>query len=203
VAVCVGRPAAHEWLGKLVRTAIFKEPAAGRVAARGGNLEGDEQAFAAHGGPDKAVYAYAAEDSAWWAAQVGRSLEPGAFGENLTLRGVDVTGAAVGERWRVGDALLEVREPRLPCLKLGLRLGDRRLPPRFARAGRPGAYLAIVEEGDLGAGDAVTVAHRPAHGVTVGLVAQAYHRDRGLAPRLLDARELPAGWRRWAEGIMA
>jgi MOSC domain-containing protein YiiM len=195
VSVNVGQPAEYEWLGSIVRTAIFKEPVSGRVQARGFNLAGDEQANReVHGGADKAVYAYAAEDAAWWDRQLG----PGAFGENLTLAGVPVTDALVGERWRIGSALLEVRQPRVPCAKLGLRMGDRHFPRHFAAAGRPGAYLAILQEGELGAGDPVVVEHRPGHGVTVGLVARAYHSDRTLAPRLLAAPELPAEWHEWA-----
>jgi MOSC domain-containing protein YiiM len=92
----------------------------------------------------------------------------------------------------------QVTAPRVPCWKLGVRMGEARFPRRFAAAGRPGAYLAIVEGGELGAGDRVEVIHRPSHGVTVGLVAASYHRDHGLAPRILAAPELPAGWRTWA-----
>lgn len=194
-SVNTGQPTEYQWLGSTVRTAIFKQPVAGRVWARGTNLDGDEQANReVHGGADKALYAYAAEDTAWWGEQLG----PGAFGENLTLAGVPVTDAEVGERWRVGSALLEVRQPRIPCAKLGLRMGDRHFPRRFAAADRPGAYLGIVEEGELGAGDPVVVEHRPGHGVTVGLIARAYHNDRTLAPRLLAAPELSDDWRAWA-----
>lgn len=203
VSVNVGQPTDHEWLGSTVRTAIFNTPVGGRVRARGRNLDGDEQAYhEVHGGAEKAVYAYAAEDADWWAAQLGRGLEPGVFGENLTMTGVQVTDAAVGERWRVGTTLLEVRQPRIPCAKLGLRMGDRLFPRRFAAAGRPGAYLAILEEGDLGAGDTVIVEHRPDHDVSVGLMARAYHTDRALRTALLAAPELPADWREWAlEGV--
>lgn len=199
LAVRVGLPAEHAWLGRTVRTSIFKQPVAGRVAAAGANLAGDAQADrTVHGGPDKAVYAYAAEDLVWWSAELDREVGPGAMGENLTLSGVDVSGAVVGERWQVGSAVLEVRQPRLPCFKLGLRMGDRRFPPRFLRAARPGAYLAIRAAGEIGAGDPVVVAHRPAHGVTVGVLAAAYAGDRGLAPALLAAPELTDDWREWA-----
>lgn len=198
-SVNVGAPAEHSWLGRTVRTAIFKQPVAGPVAARGVNLQGDEQADRdVHGGHDKAIYAYAAEDIAWW----GEGLGPAAFGENLTLSGVDTAALVVGERWRVGSALLEVRQPRLPCHKLGLRMRDRHFPRRFAIADRPGAYLAIVGEGVLQAGDEVRVIQRPAHGVTVGLIARAYHHDRDLAAHLLAAPELPEGWRAWAQDVI-
>jgi len=204
MAVCVGAPADHDWLGRTVRTAIHKEPVTGRIPVRGVNLAGDDQADReVHGGPDKAVYAYGASDTAWWQGELGRELGPGAFGENLHVEGLDVSAALVGERWRVGGAVLEVCQPRLPCFKLGLRMGDPRFPPRFGRAGRPGAYLRIVEEGTVGAGDEVVVQDRPDHGVTVALVADAYHRDRALAPRLLAAPALTGSWQEWAADVVA
>lgn len=198
-AVNVGGPAEHEWLGHAVTTAIFKYPVSGRVAIAGVNITGDDQADRdVHGGPDKAVYAYAAEDTQWWEARLGRPLGPGAFGENLTTRGLDLTGAVVGERWRVGSAILEVSQPRLPCFKLGLRMADRHFPRRFAAAVRPGAYLRILGEGHVGAADTVEVVSRPAHGVTVGMVSRAYFDDRSLVTRLLSAPELPKSWLDWA-----
>ena len=196
-AVNVGAVRTVRTPSREITTAIWKSPVEGRIPVRGVNLEGDDQADRrVHGGPDKAVYAYAAEDAAWWASEgVGVPLGPGAFGENLTTEGVDVTGAVVGERWRVGSALLEVAQPRLPCFKLGLRMEDPGFPARFARADRPGAYLRIVEEGDLGAGDVVDVHDRPAHGVTVALVSRAMLRDPFLTGRALEAPELAAGLR--------
>jgi MOSC domain-containing protein YiiM len=183
--------------GRDVPTGIFKEPVAGRVAVRGVNLEGDDQADRrVHGGPDRV--AYAAEDLDWWGVRLGRSVPPGAMGENLTVRGIDVTGAVVGERWRIGSAVFEVTSPRVPCFKLGIRMGDPRFAQRFAKARRPGAYLRIVDEGDVGPGDTVDVLDRPGHGVTVKLVADAYHDDHTLAAKLLDAPELTDGWRHWA-----
>jgi len=187
-----------------VPTGIFKRPVTGRVATRGVNLDGDDQADRqVHGGPDRAVYAYAAEDLEWWADQVGRPLPAGSMGENLTTADVDVTNAVIGERWRIGSVVLEVAAPRTPCFKLGIAMGDGRFPPRFAAAGRPGAYLRIVEHGELGAGDAVTVGDVPAHGVTVALVAHAYHDDHSLAARLLTAPALGAGWPEWARRQLA
>ncbi len=183
-----------------VTTAIWKEPVEARVEVRGVNLAGDDQADRnVHGGPDKAVYAYAEEDYHWWATELGRPLGPGTFGENLTLRGVAVTDAVVGERWAVGTCELEVCQPRTPCSKLGLRMGDVSFPRRFTVAGRPGAYLRIVTEGELGVGDEVVVLHRPAHGLTVGTVPQARTRaGRALLPRLLEAPELATSWSAWA-----
>jgi MOSC domain-containing protein YiiM len=182
-----------------VTTGIFKEPVVGRVATHGVNIDGDDQADRrAHGGPDRAAYAYADEDERWWSEQLGREVGPGSMGENLTTSGLDVTGALIGERWRVGSVLFEVSSPRVPCFKLGIRMGDARFQQRFAAAGRPGAYLRIVEHGDLATGDPITVLHRPAHDVSVALVAHCYHDDRSLAARLLVAPELTDSWRAWA-----
>src|SRR5918995_7336371 len=176
LSVNVGRPRKVDSGRRTVLTAIWKTPVEGRVAVRGVNVEGDDQADrSVHGGPDKAVYAYAIEETREWEAELGRELGPGAFGENLTITGVDVSGALLGERWRVGTTLLEVVQPRLPCFKLGLRMGDPAFVRRFGRASRPGAYLRIVEEGELGTGDPVEVdtGALPDHGVSVRLVSDA------------------------------
>jgi len=204
VSVNVGQARAVDRNGTPATTAIWKHPIAGRVAARGVNLEGDEQADrSVHGGPDKALYAYAVEDTAWWEGELGRELGPGAFGENLTIRGIDPSLAVVGERWAAGSALLEVSEPRLPCWKLGLRFGDAGFVRQFTRAARSGTYLRIAQEGDLGAGDEIRVVDHPAHRVTVGDIWRIYHRDRDSASALLDVPELSAGWREWAEQHVA
>jgi MOSC domain-containing protein YiiM len=198
-SVNVGRITVHEHHGRQVSTGIFKEPVTGRVSTRGDNIDGDDQADrAVHGGPDRAAYAYASEDLVWWEGELGRDVPPGSMGENLTTTGLDVSGALVGERWRIGSAVFEVSAPRVPCYKLGIRMGDGRFPVRFAKAGRPGAYLRIVEHGDFGEGDVIEVVRRPEHDVSVALVARAYHEDHALAPLLLAAPELSAGWREWA-----
>jgi MOSC domain-containing protein YiiM len=199
VSVNVGMPRTVVHEGRAVTTAIWKRPAAGRVAVRGVNLYGDEQADrSVHGGVDKAVYAYAREDYEWWGAELGtEALAAGTFGENLTVSGIDINAAEVGERWRVGSALLEVSEPRFPCFKLGIRMGDPTFLKRFAAARRPGTYLRIIEEGELGAGDRIQVAHRPGHGVTIGLFAEAYLGDRGRLVELLAADALSPTWRTW------
>ena len=190
--------------GRQVRTAIWKQPVEGRVAARGINLEGDRQAdLSVHGGPEKAVYAYAREDAAWWERTLGRELGPGAFGENLTTAGIEITNALIGERWAIGSTLLEVCQPRFPCYKLGLRHGDPKMLKRFGDARRPGAYLRIVEEGELGAGDAIDVVERPGHGVTIALVNEAVLHDEALRGRMLDAPELASNLRDWASGRAA
>jgi MOSC domain-containing protein YiiM len=158
VSVNVGQPAVIAWGGHAYRSAIVKLPIDGPVAVREVGLDGDAQADRrVHGGPEQAVYAYAAEDLAWWSAELGRDLEAGIFGENLTLAGVDVTNARRGARWEIGSVLLEVTNPRIPCVKLATRMQDARFVRCFAEAGRPGAYLRVIREGTLQAGDAVVL----------------------------------------------
>jgi MOSC domain-containing protein YiiM len=198
-SVNVGTPRPVSWRGQTVMTAIWKAPVAGRVRVRGVNVEGDEQGNKEdHGGVDKALYAYAAEDLAWWSEQLGREVGPGSFGENLTVRGLEVSAAEVGECWRAGTTLLEVSQPRTPCFKLGIRMGSQRFPRQFAAAGRPGAYLRILAEGEVAAGDPVEVVHRPGHGLTVAEVARIYHADHAGAARLLEIPELADDWKQWA-----
>lgn len=192
LSVNVGRIAEFR-AGRARRSAIVKAPVAGRVAVRGVNLAGDEQTERRHhGGPDQAVYAYARESCDWWEAELGRALPDGTFGENLTLRGVDADHALIGETWAIGSALLQVTAPRIPCLKLQTRIGEPRFVKRFAAARRPGAYLRIVQEGELGAGDAVEVIERPDHGVTIADVNEVFLFAPGEAPRLLPARDVLA-----------
>jgi len=151
--------------GRAVRTGLWKQPVQGRVKVHDLGLEGDVNADKRyHGGNQKAVYAYAGEDIAWWESELGRELGPGFFGENLTLSGVDVSEALVGERWEVGTAVVELTEPRTPCWKLATKVGDPGFERRFARANRPGAYLSVVRPGEVGAGDAVRVDWRPPDG---------------------------------------
>jgi MOSC domain-containing protein YiiM len=179
--------------GRTVRSAIAKAPVEGRVRVAGVNVEGDDQADRrVHGGPDKAVYAYASEDTAWWSADLGRELGAGAFGENLTVEGVDVSDAVIGERWRVGSVELEVCQPRFPCFKLGLRFGDPTMLRRFTLAERPGAYLRILREGEIGAGDPIEVGDRPGHGITVAFVARAVMIEPELLEGAASAPALPA-----------
>lgn len=185
--------------GEPVPTGIMKVPVEGRLAARGVNLAGDDQADrSAHGGPDRAIYAYSWQDYSWWSDRLGRPLEPGTFGENLTLDGIDVTGAKVGERWRVGTATVQVTAIRVPCFKLAAVMGDMAFVKAFAQALRPGAYLRIIEEGEIGAGDAVTILSRPSHDLTMGEMARLYFFDRPNVGKMLAAPELTESWRVWA-----
>ncbi|MEG3616349.1 MOSC domain-containing protein [Isoptericola haloaureus] len=159
----------HPDPGTVGVTAIDKRPVDGRVRAGRFGLYADVQADRAnHGGVDQAVYAYAEEDAGYWAEELDRDVTPGLFGENLRTRGLDVSGALIGERWRIGTAVLEVTQPRTPCATFARRLGSpERWVRRFTEANRTGAYLRVVETGELGAGDAVEVVRRPSHGVSV------------------------------------
>jgi MOSC domain-containing protein YiiM len=201
VSVNVGARRTVEWHGRAVETGIWKTPVDGRVAVRGVNLDGDEQAdLRVHGGPDKAVYAYAVEDYEWWSRELGRAMEPGTFGENLTVRGVDLGAAVIGTRWRAGTTMLEVAQPRLPCFKLGMRMGDAAFVEEFELAGRYGAYLRIIEEGDVGAGDAIDVGDAPPGGITVRELGGAEHRAfPDLVARVLADPHVPDSWKHWAE----
>ena len=204
VSVNVGRPREVHWHGRTVTTAIWKTPVSGRVLAADTNLDGDDQADRrVHGGTTKAIYAYSAEDYEWWAGELGSPVAPGTFGDNLTVAGVDLSEAVVGERWRVGMATVRVTEPRIPCFKLGIRMGDASFVDRFAAAGRPGSYLAIERGGEIGADDPIDLVHRPAHGVTIGMVERAYHARPDLLPLLVDLEDLDEGWREWAGGRLS
>jgi MOSC domain-containing protein YiiM len=192
-SVNVGMPRPVEVNGGTVLTAIWKHPVGGPVAVRGVNLDGDDQADrGVHGGPDKAVYAYAREDIQWWEQELGRTLGEAPFGENLTVRRLPVSEAVIGEKWALGSVLLQVAQPRLPCFKLGLRMGDPRFLKRFAAAQRPGAYLRILREGHIAAGEPIEVTDRPTHGVTSALVSRALLGERWLLETALAAEELPA-----------
>jgi MOSC domain-containing protein YiiM len=200
-----------------VTTGIWKAPVDGPVAVAGVNLAGDDQADRrVHGGPDKAVYAYAVEDYRWWAEQdLGSTMDggegqrdgdegdgeaafgPGTFGENLTTEGLDLTGATIGDRWTVGDVVLEVAQPRQPCFKLGIRMGDDHFPGRFERARRPGAYLRILREGSLAAGDAVHVEPADAPHIPLATLVHGDAPDDLLEVIATDPR-VPEGWRRSA-----
>lgn len=177
-------------------TGIDKRPADGPVSVGRLGLRGDTICDTDHhGGSDQAVYAYAEEDAAWWQAELAQelkfALKPGSFGENLTLRGIEVSEAVIGERWQIGGVVLQVTSPRIPCSTFAGFWQVRQLVKRFTQAGRPGAYLRVLAEGELRAGDPVTVLDRPAHGLTVRETLRALTGDRDLAPKLLTAPELP------------
>ncbi|WP_155371539.1 MOSC domain-containing protein [Catellatospora vulcania] len=183
-------------------TAIDKHPVTGSVELRapgpkqgglGSGVVGDEICDRRHhGGDDQAVYAYAREDLDGWAAELGRDIPGGMFGENLTTSGIDVNGARIGERWQVGDeAVLEVSLPRIPCRTFADQMRERGWIKTFTQRALPGAYLRVVVPGRVKQGDPVTVLHRPDHDVTVALTFRALTLEPDLLPSLLAADALP------------
>ena len=200
VSVNVGEPRQVDWAGRSVTTAIWKWPTDRRVPVEHDNLAGDAQAdLRVHGGPDKAVYAYASEDYRWWEVELDGPLQPGTFGENMTTEGVDLSRVVIGERWAVGTTELEVAQTRQPCFKLGIRMGDAGFVKRFDRARRFGIYLRIRETGELGVGDEILLVSRPAHGLTAAAFADAI--DSGESAeirRLLEVDAVPKGMKSWA-----
>src|SRR5262245_65362555 len=196
-SVNVGVPRIVNWFGRDVSTAIWKRPVDGRRRLRGVNVDGDDQADRrVHGGETKAVYAYAAEDYAWWAGKLGEEIRPGTFGENLTLEGVDLRALVVGERWRAGTAVLRVSEPRFPCFKLGIRMGDAGFVDRFGAARRHGSYFSIERAGMVGAGDTMERLETPEDHYTIGEWIDAHEENDldGLA-RLAAHPLVSESWR--------
>jgi MOSC domain-containing protein YiiM len=170
------------------RSGIDKGPVAGRVAVGELGLDGDVQVNRRyHGGEGQALYAYAQEDADWWAAELGRELPAGRFGENLRTTGLDLTHAVLGERWQVGTALLEVTACRIPCANFERFWGVPQLVKRFTAHGASGAYLRVLETGDIGADDEVRVVSRPDHGVTTGLLFRATTTQKSRLPEVAPA----------------
>ncbi|WP_374615562.1 MOSC domain-containing protein, partial [Frankia sp. AgKG'84/4] len=177
-----------EWTGRMGRTGIDKRPVAGPVRVGATGLRGDTVCDRRHhGGTDRAGYAFAEEDVAWWEETTGRRLPPGSFGENLTTSGLDVTGARLGERWAIGSVVFEVSAPRVPCRVFAAFWDVPDLIGRFIRRGQPGAYLRVLTEGEVAAGDPVTIVHRPDHDITVGHALRALTTEPHLLPDLAAA----------------
>ncbi|NUP51886.1 MAG: MOSC domain-containing protein [Catenulispora sp.] len=200
LSVNVGKPQPNPWKG-LSATGIDKRPVADPVAVIAPGPKGTGEVGLAgdrvydvknHGGPDQAVYAYAREDLDGWEDELGRPLANGVFGENLTTLGLDVNGALIGERWRIGpDVVLEVSCARIPCATFQGWLEREGWIKRFTQAAVPGAYLRVIEPGDIRVCDPVEIIHRPDHAVTVAVVFRAMTLEPDLLPRLLVADALP------------
>lgn len=207
VSVNIGMPRDAPWAG-IGRTGMDKQPVSGRVPVDQLGLAGDQVGDTVHhGGPDQAVYAFAREDLDWWEHELGRPLRDGQFAENLTTLGLDLNEALVGERWEVGSAVLEIAMVRIPCndFKSWQRLNgydDRAWVRRFTQHGRPGAYLRVVRDGDLAAGDDIRVVHQPAHGVTVETMFRALTTERALVPQLLAVDGLARRARRRVDDLL-
>ena len=204
ISVNVGRGKDADWAGKLGRTAIDKRPVAGQAELGRLGLRGDEQVDKpAHGGPEQAVYAYAREDLDWWVERLGREMTNGMFGENITTMGVDVTGALIGEIWRMGAATVQVTAPRIPCVVFAGWMDEQHWVKRFADARRPGAYLRVLREGVVAAGDPVEVLSRPDERVTIAESMTAYYGDAALMQRLLRVEGRGLDWDNIAPGVLA
>jgi MOSC domain-containing protein YiiM len=189
--------------GKPGRSAIDKRSRPAVWAGRLG-LDGDEHGDTEHhGGGDQAVYAYAREDLDWWVERLGRELRDGLFGENITTAGLDITGAAIGEIWRVGGATVQVTAPRIPCVTFQSWMDEPRWVKRFAQAGRPGAYLRVLGEGPVRAGDDIEVLSHPAVRVTVADAMRAFYGDAGIMRRLLEVDGRGAKWDEIGQDIFA
>ena len=211
VSLNIGLPRDVVWHGRTVTTGIFKEPVAGRVALRRLNLDGDRQAdLSVHGGPFKAVYCYPVEHYAPWTEELGGGALPmGAFGENLTTEGLDEDDVHIGDEFSIGTARVVVTQPRMPCYKLGIRFQDDGMVKRFLASRRTGFYLAVVREGDLGAGDAIARAAEDPQRLRVAditrlYVARAFDRDdAATAKKALDVAALPESWKEYLRDRLA
>jgi len=201
ISVNVGLPRDVGWQGGTATTAIYKQPIDGRVKVRSLNLEGDRQAdLSVHGGPDKAVYGYPAEHYPFWRAEFpGIEMAYGMFGENFTVEGLLEDEIHIGDRLHIGTAEFQVTQPRLPCYKLGIKFGRQDIIPRFLKSLRSGFYLAVLQEGEVAAGDAIEVVSRTSGNITVADVVRIYadrqNRNLDLVNRALYTEALPASWR--------
>jgi MOSC domain-containing protein YiiM len=200
ISVNVGLPRLAMRSGEPVSTGIFKEPVAGRVRLRTLNLEGDRQSdLSVHGGPSKAVYVYPSEHYDFWKREFPEMELPwGMFGENFTTAGLNEDEVSIGDRFRVGSATVMVTEPRMPCYKLGLRFGRSDIIKRFLASGRTGFYLAVIDEGEVGAGDQIDLIEKNALRVRVGDIVRLYSSDKRnieLLRRAIEVEALPVSWR--------
>lgn len=201
ISVNVAQPREVVWKGRVVTTGIFKEPIAGRVAVRKHNLDGDRQAdLSVHGGPEKAVYAYPSEHYGFWRAELPEvECAWGKFGENLTTTGLSEENAYVGDHFRIGSAILQVAQPRLPCYKLAAKFNRDDMIERFLSSGRSGIYFSVVAEGELGVGDELTLVQRGQDEVTIADMVRLFlgpSNDRALLEKALRLPALPAFWRK-------
>ncbi len=194
ISVCVGLPREVVWKGKSITTGIFKQPVAGRVMMRSLNLDGDRQAdLTVHGGAEKAIYAYSAEHYAYWRQELPDENIPwGAFGENLTVEGLSETTINIGDRFRIGTAEVIVTQPRFPCFKLNLKFRRDDMVKRFLSSRLSGIYFSVVQEGEIGAGDAIERVSRDENNITVADIVSIYVReaDEDLVRRALQVPAL-------------
>ena len=200
LSVNVGLPRLLAWKGNTFKTGIFKKPVSGRVMLRATNLDGDRQAdLSVHGGPNKAAYGYPSEHYEFWRAELpGQPLDWGAFGENFTTAGLLETQVSIGDRYRIGSAVVMVRTPRLPCFKLAAKFQRDDILERFLRSGRSGFYFSVVEEGEVGTGDHFELLGGEDPNLTIAEMLRLYASgspDLESLQRAVRVKLLPEGWR--------
>lgn len=193
-----------QWTGSEGRTGIDKEPINGQIRLENNGVAGDSVIDRkAHGGYDKAVYAYAREDALWWEEQIGKSIRYGAFGENLTTLGIDLNQSLIGERWSIGSAILEVSEPRIPCRVFAGFWNRPTLIKDFTEARRSGTYLRIIQEGSIEAGDQIEIVYRPKHKITILDLFEAKSGERAKIYEIQEVTELSDKYREWARKLIS
>ena len=208
ISVNVSLPKDVRWRGKTISTGIFKEPVPHRVKVRTMNIDGDMQADpTVHGGPDKALYAYAAEHYDAWKRELKREdLNWGMFGENLTVHGgLFENEVFVGDRFNVGNAEVVAVQPRSPCYKLGIRFGTQRVLKQFAKSGRFGIYFRVLKEGDVGVDDTVTRISEGKGRVSIGDVGRLLldrYPDHALLARAAALEMLPERIRNYCRALL-
>lgn len=200
LSIQVARPRIILAKGRQFSTGIFKEPVKGPVMLRRLNLDGDRQAdLSVHGGPNKAVYGYPSEHYPFWRKELpGMELAHGMFGENFTTEGMNEESTNIGDRFRIGKAVVVVTQPRVPCFKLAAKFGRDDILKRFLKSGRSGFYFAVLEEGVVEARDAIERIHEDRHGITVADINQLYLKggdDIALLRRAVLVEALPDGYR--------
>jgi len=208
VSLNVGQPRLTQWKGTAVSTGIFKQPVEGHILLRKTNLDGDRQAdLSVHGGPQKAVYAYPSEHYEYWRQELpGTALPWGMFGENFTTQGLTEPTVRIGDRFRIGSAVIMVTQPRVPCFKLAAKFGRDDILQRFLLSGRSGFYLSVVEEGEVQAGDRFEWLLREDESLTVAEINRLYVSDKRnleLLRRAAKITALPVGWRTHFAKLMA
>src|SRR5271157_4956529 len=204
----VGLPRDVTWNGKTVRTAVWKSPVAGRRMVRKLDIDGDAQGdLAGHGGEQRAVFVYQMDSYHYWESQLGRNdFVFGQFGENFTIDGLSDEEVCIGDRYRIGDALFEVTQPRVTCYRVGIRMNNPQMPSLLVAHKRPGFYFRVIEEGEIGAGDEIVKVAEGPEQVTVaeidGLLYLPGH-PREQLQRALRIPALSAGWKASLEALLA
>jgi MOSC domain-containing protein YiiM len=200
ISVNVGLPRVVMSNGDPVSTGIFKQPVTGRIMLRTLNLDGDRQAdLSVHGGPSKAVYVYPSEHYDYWKHELPEMKLPwGMFGENFTTAGLFESELNIGDKFRVGSAVVMVTEPRMPCYKLSIKFGRPDIVKRFLASQRTGFYFAVLQEGEVGAGDPIELMEKSERSVRVSDITLLYTREKhnvGLLRRAMEVEALPESWK--------